>query len=571
MRTQLGRVMCLGAVTAAAAIVAVAAQQPSFRSGTNYIRVDVFPTAEGKHVGDLTVADFQVLEDGKPQKLAGFEHISGAAEGSPRTFLLFLDTANVSTVGTHRLAEPLIRLLDSIVGPRDVLGVMTPDMTAAQVEFGRKSGVLERALRANPLWGRRDERTMFDATEQRYIACYPLLRAEAALGKQMSDLAQKMIARRRERRTLDALNDAVSYLGTADARKTVIAITEGWVLYGTDQQLLEPRRVDPDRQRTEEPPGRPGISVRDGKLTTDDPSNLRSLRYPCDADRLALANLDDQQYLKDIVGNANRRNTTFYAIDPRGLAVFDASVNWDRPRQESLPLAYDGANLRAAHAALGTLATGTDGFALFDSNDLDRGMRRIAADVSSYYLLGYYSTNPTPDGKFREIKVRVTRPGVQVRARRGYRAPTIAELSAAAAPPLTIPAARMDVAAALADLDLQFARGSRTMAGEVRLFRRGPTTGNIVVAAAAPVFSRTDRLRVERAVESDAPADGTARLLDRHGQVIPIALTVVIRADETGRRWAATDLVLAPLGAGDYVIELEAGGRTTMTAVRVTR
>jgi VWFA-related protein len=565
--------VCLGAVSAAAAIVAIAAsQQPAFRSGANYIRVDVFPTAEGKHVGDLTTADFQIFEDGKPQKVEGFEHVSEVAEGSARTFLLFLDTANVSTIGTHRVAEPLIRLLDSIVRPGDVLGVMTPDMTASQVELGPKSAVLERALRANPLWGRRDDRTRFDETEQRYIACYPLLRVEAALGKQMSDLAQKLIARRRERRTLDALNDAVSYLGAAtDARKAVIAITEGWVLYGADPQLLEPRRVDPDRPKTEEPPGRPGISVRDGKLTTDDPSNLRSLRYPCEADRLALANLDDQQYLREIVGNANRRNTTFYAIDPRGLAAFDASVNWDRPRQESLPLAYDGANLRAAHAALGALATGTDGFAVFDSNDLDRGMRRIAADISSYYLLGYYSTNPNPDGKFREISVRVTRPGVQIRARRGYRAPTIAELSAAAIPLPTTTTARVNVATALADLDLQIARGARTMVGEVKLLRRGPATGNTLVAAPAPVFSRTDRLRIERAVESGAPADGTARLLDRNGQVIPIALTVTVRADDTGRRWVATDLVLAPLGAGDYVIELEAGGRTTMTAVRVTR
>ncbi len=62
-------------------------------------------------------------------------------------------------------------------------------------------------------------------------------------------------------------------------------------------------------------------------------------------------------------------------------------------------------------------------------------MKRIADDLSDYYLLGYTSTNAKLDGKFRKIAVRVKRPGVQVRARRGYLAATEADASAAATPP----------------------------------------------------------------------------------------------------------------------------------------
>lgn len=78
-----------------------------------------------------------------------------------------------------------------------------------------------------------------------------------------------------------------------------------------------------------------------------------------------------------------------------------------------------------------TLAVATDGIAVMNNNDIERGLKRVAADLTSYYLLGYYSTNAKLDGKFRSIKVRVKRPGVDVRARRGYRAPTTEEVTSA--------------------------------------------------------------------------------------------------------------------------------------------
>ena len=78
-----------------------------------------------------------------------------------------------------------------------------------------------------------------------------------------------------------------------------------------------------------------------------------------------------------------------------------------------------------------TLAGNTDGIAVVNSNDLDKGMKRISDDLTSYYLLGYYSTNAKLDGRFRSLKVKVKLPGVEVRARRGYRAATEAEVNTA--------------------------------------------------------------------------------------------------------------------------------------------
>jgi hypothetical protein len=72
------------------------------------------------------------------------------------------------------------------------------------------------------------------------------------------------------------------------------------------------------------------------------------------------------------------------------------------------------------------LASATDGRAIVNTNDLAAGVRKIADDLSAYYLLGYYSNNTAADGKFRRIDVKVKTSGVKVTARRGYLGPTAA-------------------------------------------------------------------------------------------------------------------------------------------------
>src|SRR5204862_2238220 len=71
-----------------------------------------------------------------------------------------------------------------------------------------------------------------------------------------------------------------------------------------------------------------------------------------------------------------------------------------------------------------TLAENTDGRAVVNTNGLDQGFRRIAEDLSAYYLLGYSSTNQALDGKYRRIEVKVTQPKMSVTSRRGYLAPS---------------------------------------------------------------------------------------------------------------------------------------------------
>ena len=77
----------------------------------------------------------------------------------------------------------------------------------------------------------------------------------------------------------------------------------------------------------------------------------------------------------------------------------------------------------ASQETLVTLASDTGGRAFLDTNDFGAAYSKVIADTSAYYILGYSSTNTARDGRFRRIRVRVTKPGLKAEHRTGYYAP----------------------------------------------------------------------------------------------------------------------------------------------------
>src|SRR5207248_9716623 len=108
---------------------------------------------------------------------------------------------------------------------------------------------------------------------------------------------------------------------------------------------------------------------------------------------------------------------------------FEVAIN------EGGGLQTDTKYLASTMDTLRTLAENTDGRAIVNRNDLAVGMKQITKDESAYYLIGYNSSQAPADGKFHEIKVRVKRPGLQVRARKGYWALNAEQTARALAPP----------------------------------------------------------------------------------------------------------------------------------------
>jgi VWFA-related protein len=123
---------------------------------------------------------------------------------------------------------------------------------------------------------------------------------------------------------------------------------------------------------------------------------------------------------RSVTQAAMRANAALYFLDARLLELGASEYPVDRNDLGSAGKVAE-AQVALAGDAFGseTLARDTGGFTLTNTNDLSGGMRRIAAETRSYYLVGYDPTKE-PDGRFRKIRVRVHRKGVRVRARKGY-------------------------------------------------------------------------------------------------------------------------------------------------------
>jgi VWFA-related protein len=391
---------------------------PVFRAGVNAVRVDVIVTdRDGNPVSDLTAADFEVLEDGKPQTVdlfklvdsdgnpapgadpprpirSAYDQESEAARDDVRLFVIFLDDYHVRRINAMRMRDVLVQFVKTQLGPLDMVAVMTPLMPVAGLTFTRDLDAVTAQLRA------------FEGRKYDY-------RARNAFEDQYANYPAQVVETVRNEVVMTALRGLAVRLGSLrEGRKAIIYVSEGFA------SLLPPQMRDPNAQF-------PGV----GNPAAGNPSAGGSIAE----DRQRFRS-DAELYtdLRVVFDTANRHNTAIYAIDPRGLATGEFDIN------ENVGNKVDQDYLRATQDTLQVLALNTDGRAIINRNDLEKGLRQVVRDTSAYYLLGYNSAAPA-DGKFHEIKIRLKRPGVQVRSRKGYWAPTAEEAAKASAPPKPAP------------------------------------------------------------------------------------------------------------------------------------
>ena len=540
----------LGTCAVVAGLAALHAQEqlPRFRGGANLVTVDAYFSKDGAAVADLKPEEIEILEDDRPQPIESFRLIRAQRQGATtrpdpkgvaaereaaqqpeaRVFVLFLDQWHVSFEGSANSAAPVSDLLNRVVGADDLVGVMTPDLPARSISLTRRTEAIDRMVRGTTEWNQRDRVGALDPREREIDQCYP----EDPRRPHFRGVAKEMIERRREQKTLQALDDLVAHLGNLrDERKFVVLLSEGWVLFKQNERLGA--ILDSDATLSA-----PTIGVVDGRVATgaNRPNAYDRGFESCERERLKLAFVDHELEVRQLSHRANRANVTFYAIDPRGLAAFDDSIGPLRPATPT----QDGRRMAARQGGLRELAANTDGAVVLNTNDVKGGLARMMTDLNAYYLMRYYSSNTNLDGRFRRITVRVSRPGVRVRARTGYLAPTETEARAAgvAPKPVTLPEGVEPIVRRV----------------EMTALRRGPSTGLAYVRATAPRFRRTERLRIEAALPAGASATA-GRVLTSQSQVLPLTVTTSTQVTN-GQTITIADVTLAPLAIGEYVLEL---------------
>jgi VWFA-related protein len=400
------------------------AQQPqptlTFRATTNLVEVDAIVTdATGGFVRDLRKDEFEILEDGngvfsivdipidRPDPLL---HRSTAVDADVvtnerpfdgRVFMIVLDAFHIAPIRSSAVRQQARTFVERFMGVNDLAAVIHVGRPEAGQEFTTNRRLLLEAIE------RFSGQAMRSATENmirdaRHKAS--MLSDGTSGGPAILDMgpAEDVQARERAfmaRESANALKRLSDYMiGLSGRRKAVLFFSEG-----IDYQTIDA----------------PGLvsALPTAERVLDEAGSVRVSQT-------------------SMIAAATRANVSIYTIDPRGLATEGdetialgmlpgqtGDIVGARDYQVSSPQTDLGVEIKVAQDSLRYFADETGGLAFVNSNDADAAFRRILEDNSSYYLIGYVSPDSRRDGRYHRVSIRVNRPGVRVRARKGYYAP----------------------------------------------------------------------------------------------------------------------------------------------------
>jgi VWFA-related protein len=592
MRRGFAAAALVGATTSAMLIGQVPApqrQRPVFRTDAHFVLVDAYPLRNGRIVEGLSATDFEVREDGVPQTVEFFEFVGGGApepesarrdpntvaasreavsDPRARAFVAYLDIPHVSNDGAHRSRLPLVNFLNGVITPDDVFGVISSEHEVTSLTFGRRITSIDDQLSRYWAWGRRDSSEK-SPDESGLWSCFAYTDPPDSQPRWVWDgarerpLEEVLIERQRADRALTHLEDLVWYLGSLrEGRTSVLLVSEGWRRFQRDNAL----QAAVENTGNERPSaGRRGTQFE--MFTTV----AQGQRQACINEGVRLANLDLRSRHAELIRRANAMNVAFYAVNPLGLVATDSNIG-DRRRgfDANTLVADDLGRVQDRRDALVSLSTETDGVAAVASNDLTNAMAPIFDQLRAFYLVGYYSTNSTFDGGLRTIAVRSSVPGVEVKARRSYRAPTPEERTTAATPPpdprLKELAKALDLLAGIRSADDRTFNAARYLTADAApllgvpaISRATSSPRSPIVRVVAPAFRRNERLRVEWPVTS--PIDRReGRVLGRDGKPLAALVALSVREDDSGHVLIA-DVQLGPLAPGEFVLEITVSDR----------
>jgi VWFA-related protein len=380
------------------------------RLSVDLVQVDAVVTdGKGRPVTNLLAADFEILQDGRPQTVTQAVYMGGtapsgqagasvtrasgrteeaAAEEPDDALVLVIDDLALSVGSVDATRRALLRFADGM-GSEGAVFLLRTSQRMVDLEPVGGPAELRAAVRAlRP----RLERS--ELHEERAFSGTPFADQARATGAYLNRILAE--------RALLSLQDITDALRSWRGRKTLVLFSEGFPIRNPEQPG---GRLDPVYGRSEDV-------------------------------------LDSVERLTDL---ANRASVVIHTLDPRGLLTAGISAADSLP-MELVPTAYSAllqdrrAALHTSHASLAYLAEQTGGLAITNSNDVGGDVASILSGSRGYYLVGYEPGRATFAGgrpRFHQLQVRVKRRGLKVRSRKGFFG--VSDEALPSAPSLTSP------------------------------------------------------------------------------------------------------------------------------------
>lgn len=381
-----------------------AGQKPTFRVNVDLVTLDVIPrAANGQFVSDLTEEDFQILEDGVQQQIASVVLVHGG-----RVFNVLQPTAASSPPAVEGLILPRPRPRDPTAGRIFILLVDDLHFTAIETPYVR--ALLKKVV--GNLFHEGDMFAMF-STGPSSIEI-PLSYDRVLLQEAISKVAGHGMSYR------DIMDGRDGSQGPQGVRHNAhVAFKTAYELLGNLDRVRDRRKalilVGNGYDFDPFPEGRRGTDqVFGGRYGSPWADPERGDRFLLEQNGNRFADGDLAAEMASLTGAANRVNATIYALDPRGVVGTTTAVDTVDPTEMRNHIGKTQGSLR-------TLAESTGGFAVVNDNEYDGAIKRIDAETSDYYILGYYASDPDPKRRNRSVEVKTGRPGIEVSSRGWYR------------------------------------------------------------------------------------------------------------------------------------------------------
>jgi len=392
-------------------------EKPTFRVQVDLVTNDIVVRDEkGNFVPDLKQNEFEIYEDGVKQDISSMTVVTGGKvsnllapppppppEGiilpptrprndvSGRIFLFFVDDLHLQFHNTGRIRELFKKISKELVHEGDMFGIVSSGPSSIAVDMTYDRARLDEAIKK--------------------IAGNELKPTDIINGPSGAEGPSEV--RYRAHVAFSTVNDVLKNLESVhNRRKALIYVSDGYDFNPFQDARLG--LMDPNSPFAQNEFAR----SQNQRASTDSDGNPTNQTDPFTQQQKQseqFADADLARELGDLTRTANRANVTMYTIDPRGLVgMGDIDEQVDPQQWQEF--------VRKSQDSLRVIAEETGGVAVVNQNDYSKALKRIDAETSDYYVLGYYSKNPDATKRRRNIEVRVTRAGQkwQIWARKEY-------------------------------------------------------------------------------------------------------------------------------------------------------